>query len=301
MTRSEFLKLLGGAGILLLCGCQDDKNQDKAKKEQNPKEDVPPPETKCTADFVNGTNHANPDCDPKKKTLDNRCTGKLYKLIYPGSQYDNAAGRKLADDELKRATDFYAQYCIDLTVEEITLPDKVATGLKNAYAAWLADVINDIGGKDKLGKTSIPSGDRDNFHKIANTIQKHAQDEVKPKGLKLVIVFMDEYIGGSDGRDTLVSSTQEDIMQIGINWIDSGSKYILAHELIHALGKAGAASVGKVTWPHSSNCPGKALSRIERTDSRATIDLSDRVLDVQEYLEIGTNRAAGLLKCHKIK
>lgn len=299
MTRSEFLKLLGGGAILLLCGCQEDK--DKAKKEENPKEGVPPPETKCIADFVDGTNQTNPDCDPKKETLDNRCTGKLYKLIYPGSQYDNAAGRKLADEELKRATDFYAKYCIDLTVEEITLPDKVATGLKNAYAAWFADVISNIGSKDKLGKASIPGGDRDNFHRIANTIQKHAQDEVKPKGLKLVVVFMDEFIGGSDGRDTLVSSTQEGIMQIGINWIDSGSKYILAHELIHALGKSGAATVGAFTWPHKSKCPGKALSHIERTDSRVTVDLSDRFLDIQEYLEIGTNRAAGLLRCHKIK
>ena len=291
------MKLLGGGAILFLCGCQEGKD----KKEESPKEGAPPPETKCIADFVDGTNLSNPDCDPKKKTLDNRCTGKLYKLIYPGSQYDNAAGRKLADEELKRATDFYAKYCIDLTVEEITLPAKVAAGFKNSYAAWFADLISDIGGKDKLGKTSIPAGDCANFRKIADTIQKHAQDEVKPKGLKLVIVFMDEYIGGSDGRDTLVSSTQQDIMQIGINWIDSGSKYILAHELIHALGKSGAAAVGTITWPHESKCPGKALSHVERTDSRVTIDLSNRFLDIQEYLEIGANRAAGILKCHKIK
>jgi hypothetical protein len=99
-------------------------------------------------------------------------------------------------------------------------------------------------------------------------------------------------------------------MQVGINWIDSGSPYILAHELIHLLGKSGVDTVGNVTWPHSSNCPpnakpasgqGEALSKIGRTDSRVTIDLSGRYLDVEEYKEIGTNRAARLLTCQKIK
>ncbi len=113
-------------------------------------------------------------------------------------------------------------------------------------------------------------------------------------------MFMDEYIGGSDGRDTLVSSCQESMMQIGINWVDSGSSHILAHELIHAMGKPGPGSTGAVTWPHSSNC-GNALSKVDRIDSRVTTDLSGRLLDVAEYLEIGQNKCAGLLKCHKVQ
>ena len=298
MKRAEFLKGLAGGTLWFVAGCQD--NKDNAKKEKE-KPTEAAPETKCSADFVDGTNQANPDCDPKKRTLDNRCTGKLYKVIYPGSQYDSANGRKLADDELKRAKDFYTKYCIDLTVEEVTFPAKTADSFKAVYTKWFDDVVSDIGGKDKLGKSSIPKGDLGTFAAIADKIQKYVEDDVKPKGLKLVVVFMDEYIGGSDGRDTLVSSSQERMMQIGINWIDSGSPYILAHELIHTLGKPGRGTVGQVTWPHSSNCPKKALSHIERTDPRVTTDLSDRYLDVEEYKEIVTNHAAGLLTCHKIK
>src|SRR5207237_786078 len=110
--------------------------------------------------------------------------------------------------------------------------------------------------------------------------------------------FMDEYIGGSDGRDTLVSSSQESMTQIGINWVDKGSSHILAHELIHTLGKT-ATLTGDVTWQHKSNCK-NALSKVERTDARIPTDLSGRFLDIAEYLEIGKNRCGGLLKCHKI-
>jgi hypothetical protein len=89
-------------------------------------------------------------------------------------------------------------------------------------------------------------------------------------------------------------------MQIGINWVDSNSPYILAHELIHAIGKPAANSAGGVTWTHDSRCK-NALSTINRKDSRMTIDLSDRFLDIAEYEEFLTNRCAKLLECHKIK
>lgn len=277
---------------------RDTDNDNKRRDDSTQKRREP--EKKCSPKFVNGTNQANPDCDPKVRILNNRCEGTIYKIIFPGSQYDSAGGRKLADAEIKRATNYYAKYCIDLTVEEITIPAKTAKILKDAYAIWFDEVVTQVGGKDHLGKTSISKENRANFHKFIEKIQELAEEDVKPKGKKLVVVFMDEYIGGADGRDTLISSCQEDIHQIGINWIDRGSPYILAHELIHALGKPSTNKVGAVTWPHSSNC-NNALSKVPRTDARSTVDLSGRFLDVEEYLEIGKNRGAKILKCHKIK
>jgi hypothetical protein len=247
---------------------------------------------------VNGTNQANPDCDPKVRELANRCEGTIYKYIFSGSQYDTAQGKQAADAELQRAVDFYKQYCIDLTVKDVTFPDALNNRLKAAYSAWYADVLQQIGGASHLGTTSISAQNRANFRAVINTIQQHAQDDIQPRGTKLVVVFIDEYIGGSDGRDTLISSCQEHIHQIGINWLDRGSPCILAHELIHALGKPAKDSPGSVTWIRSSNCS-NALSKVRRT-TRTTEDFSGRFLDVEEYLEIGNNRGARILKCHRI-
>ena len=256
------------------------------------------PEQRCRPKFVDGTNQSNPDCDPKVRVLAERCKGTIYKYIFPGSQYDTAQGKQAATAELQRAVDFYKQYCIDLTVKDITFSAALNNNLKAAYSAWYADVLQQIGGASHLGTTSISGQNRANFRAIINTIQLHARQDIAPKGTKLVIVFIDEYIGGADGHDTLISSCQEHIHQIGINWFDRGSSYILAHELIHALGKPAADTTGSVTWIHSSNCA-NALSKVKRS-TRVTEDFSDRLLDVQEYLEIGNNRGAGILKCHKV-
>lgn len=257
-----------------------------------------PKEEKCKAKFVDGI--SNSDCTPTEKTLDQRCTLTINKVIYPGSEYDSVEGRKRADAELKRAVDFYAKYCIDLKIEEITFTKDEAKTAKDAYETWIAEVIQNVGGKDHLGKTALKVADINNFKKIANAIQKQANDQ-KPKAKeKLVVVFMNEYIGGSDAYDTLVSSCQDSILQIGINWVDSKSRFILAHELIHAIGKPAPDGKGDVTWDHKSKCK-NALSTIARKNSRETIDLSDRYLDVSEYLEFGKNRCAKLMECHKIK
>jgi hypothetical protein len=186
---------------------------------------------------VDGTNQSNPDCDPKVRVLTDRCKAKIYKYIFPGSQYDSALGMQAAIAEFQRAVDFYKQYCIDLTVKDIIFPGALINNLKTAYATWYSDVVQQIGGASHLGTSSISGQNRANFRTIINTIQRRAEQDIAPRGTKLVVVFIDEYIGGADGHDTLISSCQEHIHQIGINWFDRDSPYILAHELIHALGK----------------------------------------------------------------
>lgn len=261
---------------------------------------TPAPEEKCTAKFVDGIAQGHSNCTPMEVTLGQRCELTINRIIYPGSEYDSAEGRKRADAELKRTVDYYAKYCIDIKIEEITFTVAEKKKAKDVYEAWISDVIQNIGGKDHLGKTTIGTGDRKNFKKITEAIQQQANDQKPAAKKKLVVVFMNEYIGGADGRDTLVSSCQESMLQIGINWVDSKSSYILAHELIHAIGKPSPDGRGSVTWSHDSKCK-NALSTIERKDSRQTIDLSDRFLDVKEYEEFGTSLCAKLLDCHKIK
>jgi hypothetical protein len=256
------------------------------------------PGARCQPSFVDGTNQANPRCRPFPLELAQRCQGTICPYIFPGSQYDTPRGRQFAAAELQRATQFYGSYCIDLNVRNITFDPPTTNALQAAYAGWFAEVLRQVGGAGRLGRTSISDTNRANFAVIMRAVQE-AAGRIAPRGEKLVVVFVDEYIGGSDGRDTLVSSCQEDLLQVGINWIDRASPFILAHELIHALGKPASNGTGLLTWVHSSNCR-NALSRIRRTSSRRPVNLANRLLDVQEYLEIGRNLGAGTLRCRRI-
>ncbi len=253
--------------------------------------------------FVEGTGGAN-KCTPHPISTTSRCSITIYKFIFPGSDYDSATGKQSAASQVKDAKDFFADYCIDLTDQEWTLnaADEKKLKLKERYEAWYADVLaNEMGGdKTRLGKNSITGAHRSAFKELIGALQTHLEGNVKPAGTTPLIVFMNEYIGGSDFRDTLVSSSQESIDQAGINSIDQGSPHMLTHELIHLLGKPAAGATGGITWGHNSICA-NAVSRVTRTDARATEDLSNRYLDIEEYKEIVKNKAAGKLKCETIK
>jgi hypothetical protein len=158
---------------------------------------------------------------------------------------------------------------------------------RNAYTQWYQALIPAIGGEDKIGTTTIPTSFVGAFRGLVDRIQKVARDQK----VKLLILFIDEYI--SDDRASLVSACTRAYQQIGINWVDSGSSYILAHELIHALGKSAPGTPGAVTWTHNSPCQ-NALSTVARS-SRDTIDLSGRLLELAEYREIRTNKGGGVL------
>lgn len=251
--------------------------------------------------FVDGVGKTNANKIPTPFPVKDRCAAKIYKFIYPGSSYDTPQGRQAATNKIQEAKDFYAPYCIDLTEVEVKLPDATADklDLKNKYAKWYNAALAESGGDEKtgLGKGSLNGKTRDFFHGMVTTLQSAIQDDVAPKGTKLVVVFMDYYIGGSS--DTLVSSTQEDVQQIGISTLDKDSQNILAHELIHALGKPGVAKPGPYTWKHCSNCA-TALSNVGRLDKTQTVDLSGRYLDITEYNEIIHAKSAGTLSCEPL-
>jgi hypothetical protein len=115
----------------------------------------PTPKPFCSAKFVDAVHKYQPDCDPTVRKLTERCTGNMYRVIFPGSEYDSVAGKKLAAAEIDRSVDFYKTYCIDLTVIPVVLDAKVAAGLKATYATWFKDVVAYVGGKAKLGKSTI--------------------------------------------------------------------------------------------------------------------------------------------------
>lgn len=151
-------------------------------------------------------------------------------------------------EEINRSVAFCAKYCIFLHVKQVQYSDRAARQMRNSYQTWHTGVTQAIGGIDHWGTTSINSDFISSFGTAMLKVQMAAVRSKK----KLLIIFMDEYI--TVHRPTLVSSNQKDFHQIGINWIDSGSPYILAHELVHALGKKKYNIPGPVTWSHNSPC-----------------------------------------------
>jgi hypothetical protein len=262
--------------------------------------------------FVNESRKEKGICEPFLQEVSDECTGTIYKFIFPGSEYDTVNGRKVADDEIERTKDFYAKnYCMYLRIEELPPPDAATTKkLKDRYARWYAKALRDVGDdKKKLGTTGIKiETGRDFLGLASEDIQRLVPGTDKER--KLLIVFMDHYVAWIGRGQALVSGNQADIHQVGINWVDSQSPYILAHELIHAFGKARVDKsvaakgivTGKDTWLHNSGCPNalSSVSRDPKTSQLPINDLAKRFLDTKEYSEIGANRAAGALVCRSM-
>jgi hypothetical protein len=173
----------------------------------------------------------------------------------------------------------------------VTLTPRATRDAKAWWEAWYADAVVAIGGAHHFYRSSLPGALINRFHDGAVAIQNAIQ-RAHPE-VKLLIVWMDYYIGQSDHRDTLCSSNQHEFAQIGMDWLDRGSPYMLSHELIHALGKRGPGTPGHVTWGHDSPCQ-NALSTVTRRIGQ-TQDLSGRFLEFDELQEIVTNRGGGVL------
>ena len=256
------------------------KKQPKPSKGKTPRRREP----LCNPEFVNGI--TNNDCTPRRTGINSRCRGEFHSFRYPGSSWTAAR----VDAEVQRAIDYFARYCIRLTRKTMTVGSTDAATLRNWYRDWYQRMTQAIGGVSHIGTTTVPTGLVDEFRNAMIDLQRLAGT----KGANLLVVFMDEYI--TDHRPSLISGVCRNQHQIGINWLDRGSPYILAHELVHALGKSAPDQPGAVTWSHNSPCQ-KALTTIQRTDQRTTIDLSGRFLEVAEFQEIGTNRGGNILTC----
>jgi hypothetical protein len=239
---------------------------------------------------VQGTGRAN-RCEPHFAEVTQRCSATMRWHIFQGSDYDSAAGRQKAATRISETKEFFKDYCIDLEVEEFTIAPDKAKGLKDRFDKWYDAVLNnEMGGKkERFSKNSVTKERINQFGGIIGEAQSYLEKPETP-----LILFMNEYIGGSDGRDTLVSSTQESIQQVGINAVDMDSPHILTHELIHLLGKTGPAAKG-ANWEHNSVCE-NAVSRVTRTDSRVTVDFSRRYLDLAEYNAIINSKATLVCK-----
>lgn len=245
-------------------------------------EEIPSP---CNPRFVRGI--AANDCTIRGVAVPWTCNATITGFIWPGSRWMNNVGGAIA--EINRAFEFYARYCIFLRLDQLVLKRETLRKMQRFYAQWYPAVVQAVGGVDHLGSTTIPTDLIDAFRGSLFNLQAAAHK----KGVKLLVVFMDEYI--TDHRPSLVTGTRRDVQQIGVNWIDRQSPHILAHELGHAFGKS-ANGVGPVTWFHNSICH-ESIMHVPRTDERLPGDWSNRVIDEAEYREIVAHRGGGVLAC----
>ncbi|MGI9482024.1 MAG: hypothetical protein ACR2OR_06675, partial [Hyphomicrobiales bacterium] len=272
------------------------KNKEKDKKEiENDPRDTPPPviygeeiDDPCNPVFVNGIG-AN-DCDPKGVDIRSTCRGTMTGFIFPGSRWTNNVGGAIA--EINRSIEFFSQYCINLDLNQLNLKAAELAKMEAWYTSWYRRVIRHVGGANRLGRTSISTALNNEFLGAMAGVQKLAHK----RGVRLLVIFIDEYI--TDNRATLVSGVRKNFQQIGINWIDRNSPYILAHELVHALGKSAHNQPGRVTWSHNSPCQ-NALTTIQRRNARRPINLSNRFLEIAEHREIVRNRGGRVLSCRR--
>lgn len=239
----------------------------------------------CDARFVNGL--LGNDCDPKAVAIPRRRKGRIDWFVFPGSRWEADEG--LAVAELNRSITFYARYCILLSARRLRMAAVDARKSKAWYSDWFGRVQQAVGGAEHVGTTSLSSELIAEYLGAMADLQRVAQRG----GAKMLVVFVNEYI--TDHRPTLVSGCQRRFQQIGIDWIDRESPFILAHELAHALGKSAPNTPGDVTWDHKSPCQ-NALTTIQRSDdSRQPIDLSGRYLEMSEFREIIDNKGGGVL------
>jgi hypothetical protein len=255
--------------------------------------DEPPPviygeeiKSGCSPIFVDGIR--NNDCDPRGRDTNVSLSGTITGFIWPGSRWLGAVRDAVA--EINRSFEFFASVCINLRLEQLRVEEAKLRQMRAWFRIWYAQVVDAVGGEDHLGPTTIPTGLVDAFRGTMANFQESAQEA----GAKLLVIFIDEYV--TDYRPSLGSANRRNGHQIGINWVDHGSRYILAHELVHAFGKSNANTPGPKTWAHECECP-RALTRITRAPAdRTPVNLSGRLLDVSEYEEIVTNRGGDVLR-----
>ena len=250
----------------------------------------------CNKKFVRWPQECDPA--PKKGGIKSYLEGEFHYYLWPGSKYRSADGRRRVQYELKRTIDWYAEYCIYLKEKPLEIQENVERVWAQKYKNWFTDLENKIG-KGNVGNRTINRDFVNRFRALMNELQRVAL----AKGVKLLVVFIDEYI--TFKRPTLSSGNTRAYAQIGINWIDRQSKYILAHEFIHAFGKSAPGKPGSFTWSHKSGCP-KSMSRVgpragaRRGNPRQRIDLSGRFLDIKEHKEILENKGGNVLKLYHI-
>ena len=148
---------------------------------------------------------------------------------------NNAAGNAIgwsddiARNKMQEATDWFATYCIDLTVKKVAM---IANRLNSMRAAMTAA----IEGQPFQGNAVTVESVSDSLNH-----QLYEQELRKPRKYLLVLftdAFQNVRFGGPDSRINRVAGNFEGIPVILVpDPPDSGSTHIITHELIHGLGK----------------------------------------------------------------
>jgi len=264
----------------------------------------------CTSKFVVTPP---PDCEVKELSPPNSYRGKICYIVFPGSEWEtNSPVPKIIE-----AQEFFEKYCIFLNFEERTLSPDLEEKFSKAYKKWkkgirdyrfkprqIRDLRKTIRQKNPnfspdeiearveerieeiLREMSLPKSAHRSFFKAMKDLQKAV---LRHNGCKeTLVVFIDEYVCRNP-KPTRISACQKVFNQIGITYPDNASHNILAHELVHLLGKNATDGTGpKITWEHSK-CT-TAVLHTTRSKWWKSYDFAE-YLSYEEYMAIIKYRA----------
>lgn len=250
-----------------------------------------------------------PQCDTKTLKVP-AFRGDFCYVVFPGSEWETIS----PVGKLIEAQKFFEKYCMYFNFTEKSLPPKRADKYRKWYSKWKKAVrkriipdkhikglrrrliaqnpglspaeIDDLLNKEIeriLRNSTIPGKLHGRFYRKMRRLQR----DVARKGCKqTLIVFIDEYICYNP-KPTRTSACQLKFNQIGITAVDAASKNVLAHEMVHLLGKPTPDSGGKITWEHEK-CPNSVLY-VTRANWWRPFQFAD-LLSSAAYQEIITNQ-----------
>ncbi|HAB16499.1 MAG TPA: hypothetical protein PLX89_04770, partial [Verrucomicrobiota bacterium] len=200
----------------------------------------------------------------------------------------NFSEKTLPADRANEYEQWYADW--KAAVRQSVIPDRHVPGLRRRLVATnpgasseridelVADEIRQI-----LRNATIPSGLHGDFYRKMQELQQ----EVAGTGCRnVLVVFVDEYVCYNP-KPTRASACQLNFNQIGITAVDSASRNVLAHEVVHLLGKPAPNRGGKVTWEHEK-CANSIL-HVTRSDWWRPFQFAD-LLSSAAYQEIIRNQ-----------
>jgi len=246
-----------------------------------------------------------PKCE-KAKIAVPAFRGEFCYFIFPGSPWETVS----PVGKLIEAQIFFEKYCMYFNFVEKKLSPKKTGKYKKWYEKWKAAVRrktvpkkDERGLRKKLaaanpGKTpqqidnlvetkiveilrnaSIPK----KLYKAFYAKMIELQRVVAGKGCRqTLIVFIEEYIC-KNPKPTRTSACQLFFNQVGIIAVDAASKNVLAHEMVHLLGKPATDRGGKITWEHEK-CSNSVL-HVTRSKWWEAYQFSD-LLSSAAYQEI---------------
>ena len=263
-------------------------------------------EAECSPEFIVTPP---PDCDTNTIAVP-AFRGEFCWFVFPGSEWEKTSPA----GKLIEAQSFFRKYCMYFNFSRKTLPADRANEYEEWYAEWKARVrrsvipdrhipalrrrliaqnpgispaqLDDLVERevrDILRNASIPGGLHAEFYRKMQELQA----EVAGTGCReTLIVFIDEYVCYNP-KPTRASACQLKFNQIGITAVDAASRNVLAHEMVHLLGKPATNRGGKVTWEHET-CTNSVL-RVTRTNWWVPFQFAD-LLSSAAYQEIIRNQ-----------